>query len=38
MPLTANQLALGANYQLEAYAEGAPVDQVKIGTGPQAVP
>lgn len=28
MPITANQLALGANYQLEAYASGDPVDQI----------
>lgn len=28
MPLTANQLALGANFQLEAYASNAPVDQI----------
>lgn len=28
MPITAAQLALGANYQLEAYAAGDPVDQV----------
>lgn len=28
MPMTAAQFALGANYQLEAYAAGDPVDQI----------
>lgn len=28
MPITANQLALGANYQLELYAKNDPVDQI----------
>ena len=30
MPITAAQLALGANYQLETYADNDPVDQVNI--------
>jgi len=27
MPITAAQLALGANYQINAYAQNDPVDQ-----------